>query len=69
MYQLQLFDFGKESVLGVFDKKPSIDELSIALGDFANHANRLLERGQSVVEAGVVYLKLINNEDKLCQKV
>lgn len=58
MYQLQLFDFGKQTVLKVFNQKPTSNELRLALGDFAEHTDVLLQKHEAVVTTGV-WLKLV----------
>ncbi len=58
MYQLQLFDFGKQSVLKIFNQKPTSAELRVALGDFAEHTDVLLQKHEAVVTTGV-WLKLV----------
>lgn len=63
MYQLQLFDFGSEKVLKIFNQKPTCDELQVALGDFSNHANTLLDKGQAVSQTGI-WLKLVEIDNE-----
>lgn len=63
MYQLQLFDFGKQSVLKIFNQKPTSDELRVALGDFSKHTHTLLDKGQAVLQTGV-WLKLVEIDNE-----
>lgn len=63
MYQLQLFDFGKQSVLKIFNQKPTSAELRVALGDFYKHTHALLDKGQAVLQTGV-WLKLVEIDNE-----
>lgn len=63
MYQLQLFDFGKQSVLKIFNQKPTSAELCVALGEFAEQSNTLLDKGQAVLQTGV-WLKLVEIDNE-----
>lgn len=58
MYQLQLFDFGKQNLLKIFNQKPTFDELHAALGDFSEYTNALLEKDEAVISV-VTWLKLV----------